>query len=143
MIYLKIQKYRKTCGAIATVNIFRNFGYNVSLTEILDIYGGLKNFNNGLTVAKFADTFNTYGFETVLTRISLKEAKWFAKQPGFSVAVAYCWKYIDKYNVHLVALDKRGNALNVSKYSKLINKRWKETREVWGKDPFVIIIKEK
>lgn len=136
---LNSQRHRRTCGAVAIVNICRQFGYNVSYNEIIKFRNNSK---DSLTILEVEDILTLLGFDVFTTRTTLQDAQWFAMQEGFAVAVGYCWKYKTQAGSHIAALDKNGKALNVNDLCDVNIKRWHDSKELWDSYPFVIIVKE-
>lgn len=140
MKYLNHQKHNTTCGIVSIVNVCRRFGYDVTYEEVIKFHGNIK---KGLTIAQVEDILISLGFEVFICRTTLEEARWFARHPDYSVAVGYCWKYKGKKGSHIVTLDHNGKALNAGKRCRLNKRRWRDSIDIWGFSPFVMIVKDK
>lgn len=150
MRYINKQKHKATCGAIALANVFKKLGKNISYKDAIKLCGGLKSFNNskghigyGMTTKRFMQIAKDNGLEVVLTRASLRDARWFSTFKTFAVVICYAWNKKGKLGGHFTVLDEHGKALNMGKAKDITNQQWKDTRKIWGHNPSVLIIKEK
>jgi hypothetical protein len=141
--YIHKQKHSNTCGAIAIANVYRHFGYKMSVEEAIELSGGHKYFNKvkGMRTDKMVRLLKKH-FDVMAVHISLREAKYFSSFDEYAVLVSYGFLRGNRGNVH-VAMLRHGKGINVGKSSQIIGKRWKDTKRILGFPPIVFIIKRK